>query len=192
MAFAVLENVTLSIVPRIAILSNVTLSVVPRRSILDNITLSVAPSSKVAYLDNIKLSHRPLIAIFDNVTLSVAPPITPITGYLSFSHILTGSLADNLMEIYYPIVQGYSYGNLLDPEVVRVNRLLGRYNFKVVFSDETVLERETYYEFVYYFVEAVASGKRLKGSNDVERHMSLAKHLPSTFNPNWSLPVAIY
>lgn len=178
MAFAVLDNVTLSIVPRLAILNNV--------------TLSLAPHNKMASLDGITLSRKPRFAILSNVTLSRAPEITPITEYLKLNYILSGSLADNLMEVYYNVVDGYSFGNKLDPEVVRVNRDLGRYVFKVVFSDETVLIKETYYEFVYYFIQEVSNGKRLKGNNDIERHMSLSKYLPATFNPNWLLPVAIY
>lgn len=172
-------------------LDNVTLSRIVVSAYLNNITLSVAPSNREAILNNVTLSRGVYQAFLEGVTLSTAPIITPITEYLGFPTILSGSLADYLMEVYYHIVDGKSYGVMVDPESVRVNRLIGRYTFRVVFDDGAEIVTNTYYEFLYEFVISVANGKRLKGDNDIERHMSLAQYLPSTFNPEWLLAVAL-
>ena len=170
-----------------AILEGVVLSQASPSAILYNVVLSSAPQVKTATLDDVTLSRAVLSATLEGVTLSLAPIITPVTGYISFDYILTGSLADNLMEIYYEVVDGKSYGVISDPESLRVNRSTGRYLFKVEFSDSTVIQAAEWYEFLYLFVTSVAAGKRLEGDTDIERSMHLSKSLPATFNPNWLL-----
>ena len=170
-----------------AVLDGVTLSQAPPSAILYNVTLSEVPQTKVAVLDGVTLSRAILSATLEGVTLSEAPIISPVTGYISFDYILTGSLADNLMEIYYEVVDGHSYGVISDPEMLRVNRLVGRGLFEVEFDDGYRISTSTYYEFLYEFVTNVAAGRRLPGENDIERSMHLSKSLPSTFNPNWLL-----
>ena len=172
-------------------LDNVTLSRLIATAYLNDVILNVAPSNREALLTGVTLSSRAYQALLDGVSLSTAPIISPVTEYLMFPTILSGSLADYLMEVYYHVVDGKSYGVMLDPETVRVNRLIGRYTFRVVFEDESEIVTNTYYEFLFEFVTEVANGKRLKGNNDIERHMSLSRYLPSTFNPEWLLAVAL-
>lgn len=187
MPFALLDNVTLSAYSgdKVVFINNITLS--PESSniaILNNVTLS----SHGAILDNVTLSpESSYIAILNNVTLSRSPDTLPNLDYISFNYILTGSLADNLMEIYYEVVAGNSYGVVSDPESLRVNRLVGRSLFQVEFSDGSRIKSNEWYEFLYLFITNVSNGKRLVGNNDIERSMHLSKSLPSTFNPNWLL-----
>lgn len=173
------------------VLDNVTLSKRVLSGTLNDITLSIAPNYKTAILEGVTLSKLLIRAVLEGVTLSTAPPIYPVEDYLSFPTILSGSLADYLMEVYYHIVDGDSFGVMNDPESTRVNRLVGRYTFRVDFSDGSQIVTNTYYEFLYEFVTQVAAGKRLIGDNDIERHMSLSRYLPSTFNPEWQLAVAL-
>lgn len=114
-----------------------------------------------------------------------------LTGYLSFDNVLTGHLADNLMEIYNDIVGGQTYLVEADPELVRSNNLTGRGYYEMRFSDGYKIQTFTYYDFLLEFVNKVVEGKRLPGSTNKERAMHLARSLPLTFNPNWLLSVEL-